>query len=57
MRTEGVLDALEMARWSRGTPSRVPRRPLGSEHFTSVRFGERSAEIGAAPSIGSVGDS
>ena len=32
-------------------------RPLEPEQFTSIRYGERLAEIGAVPSIGSVGDS
>jgi putative transposase len=35
----------------------VLRRPLEPCQFTSIRYGERLAEIGAAPSIGSVGDS
>ncbi|MEQ7011413.1 IS3 family transposase [Actinopolymorpha sp. B17G11] len=58
MRTEMVLDALEMARWSRGTQLTGLRchSDAGSQ-FTSVRYGERLAEIGAAPSIGTVGDS
>ena len=53
-----VLDALEMARWSRGTQLEGLRchSDAGSQ-FTSVRYGERLAEIGAVPSIGSVGDS
>lgn len=58
MRTSMVLDALEMARWSRGT--RLPQLRCHSDagsQFTSVRYGERLAEIGAVPSIGSVGDS
>ena len=33
------------------------RRPVDSAQFTSIRYGERLAEIGAVPSIGSVGDS
>ena len=58
MRTGMVLDALEMARWSRGTQLEGLRchSDAGSQ-FTSVRYGERLAEIGAQPSIGSVGDS
>ncbi len=35
----------------------VLRRPIESAQFTSLRYGERLAEIGAVPSIGSVGDS
>jgi len=58
MRTQMVLDALEMARWSRGTrlEGLVTHSDAGSQ-FTSVRYGERLAELGALPSIGSVGDS
>ena len=58
MRTDMVLDAFEMARWKRG------HRPRGSHctlrcrvsQYTSIRYGERLAELGAVPSIGSVGD-
>ena len=58
MRTAMVLDALEMAAWQRGTQldGLVCHSDAGSQ-FTSVRFGERLAELGALPSIGSVGDS
>jgi putative transposase len=58
MRTDMVLDALEMARWARGTrlEGLVTHSDAGSQ-FTSVRYGERLAEIDAVPSIGSVGDS
>jgi hypothetical protein len=34
----------------------VLQRPVEPEQFTSLRWGERLAEIGAVPSIGSVGD-
>jgi putative transposase len=58
MRTEMVLDAIEMARWSRGT--RIDglwcHSDAGSQ-FTSIRYGEHLAEIGASPSIGTVADS
>lgn len=58
MRTTMVLDAIEMARWSRGTqlPGLRCHSDAGSQ-FTSIRYGERLAEIGAVPSIGTVGDS
>lgn len=58
MRTSMVLDAIEMARWSRGTTLAGLRchSDAGSQ-FTSIRYGERLAEIGAVPSIGTVGDS
>jgi putative transposase len=59
MRTEMVLDALEMARRSRGgrrLVGLVAHSDAGSQ-FTSVRFTERLDEIGARPSIGTVADS
>lgn len=58
MRTDMVLDAIEMARWTRGTNLKglVAHSDAGSQ-FTSIRFGERLDEIGAVPSIGSIGDS
>ncbi len=58
MRTDTVLDAIEMARWSRGTQLTGLRchSDAGSQ-FTSLRYGERLAEIGAVPSIGTIGDS
>jgi transposase InsO family protein len=58
MKTETVLDAIEMARWSRGKklPGLRCHSDAGSQ-FTSIRYGERLAEIGAVPSIGTVGDS
>ena len=58
MRTSMVLDALEMARASRATrlAGLVAHADAGSQ-FTSVRWGERLAELGAVPSVGSVGDS
>ena len=59
MRTDMVLDALEMARRSRGSHrlvGLVTHSDAGSQ-FTSVRFTERLDEIGARPSIGTVADS
>lgn len=58
MRTGMVLDALEMARWSRGTrlAGLVCHSDAGSQ-YTSIRYGERLAELGAVPSIGTIGDS
>jgi len=59
MKTDMVLDALEMARRSRGRRrlvGLVAHADAGSQ-FTSVRFTERLAEIGARPSIGTVADS
>ncbi|WP_238579644.1 IS3 family transposase [Agreia bicolorata] len=58
MRTEMVLDAIEMARWGRGTHHEDLRCHSDSgSQLTSIRYGERLAEIGATPSIGTVGDS
>ena len=58
MRTQMVLDAVEMARASRGAHlgGLVAHSDAGSQ-YTSVRWGERLAELGAVPSVGSVGDS
>jgi len=58
MRATMVLDALEMARWKRGThlEGLVAHSDAGAQ-FTSIRWGERLVELGAQPSIGSVGDS
>jgi putative transposase len=59
MKTAMVLDALEMARRSRGSRrlvGLVTHSDAGSQ-FTSVRFTERLDEIGARPSIGTVADS
>ena len=58
MRTDLVLDTLEMAIWARGALRRglVAHSDAGSQ-YTSIRYTERLAEIGAAPSIGTVGDS
>jgi putative transposase len=59
MKTAMVLDALEMARRSRGNRrlvGLVTHSDAGSQ-FTSVRFTERLDEIGARPSIGTVADS
>jgi putative transposase len=58
MGTELVLDALEMAIWRRASllDGLVCHSDAGSQ-YTSLRYTTRLAEIGAAPSIGTVGDS
>jgi putative transposase len=58
MRTDMVLDALEMVRFHRGTrlDGLICHTDAGSQ-FTSVRYTERLDEIGAKPSIGTVADS
>jgi putative transposase len=58
MKADMVLDALEMARWNRGaTLDGLKMHSDAGGQFTSIRWGERLAEIGAVPSIGTVGDS
>ncbi len=58
MLTPMVLDAVEMARWNRGRHHAGLRcHSDAGPQFTSIRYGERLAEIGAVPSIGTVGDS
>ena len=55
LKTQLVLDALQMALWQ--------RRPIGVVHhsdqgtqYTSIAFGRRCQEAGVHPSMGSVGD-
>jgi len=61
MRTGLVLDALEMAIWTRARAGVGDLTGLVAHHgagsrYTSIRYTERLAEAGAAPSVGSVGD-
>jgi putative transposase len=59
MRTELVVDALNMAAWSRRNMDLtgvICHSDAGSQ-YTSIVYTDRLAEIGAAPSIGTVGDS
>jgi putative transposase len=58
MRTDMVLDSIEMARWSRGQrlDGLICHSDAGSQ-YTSIRYTERLDEIGATPSIGTVADS
>jgi putative transposase len=57
MATDMVLDALEMARWQRGAvlEGLIVHSDAGSQ-MTSIRYGERLVDLGALPSIGTVGD-
>lgn len=57
MRTELVLDALEHALWARDDrlDGLICHSDAGSQ-YTSIRYTERLGDIGAVPSIGSVGD-
>lgn len=57
MTTDLVLDTLEMAIWARsGNVEGVTCHSDAGSQYTSIRYTERLAEAGAAPSIGSVGD-
>ena len=57
MRTELVLDALEQAIWARGKPMGVTHHSDRGSQYLSIRYGERLAEAGFEPSVGSKGDS
>ena len=61
MTTPLVMDAFEMAVWSRRLEvidGLVAHSDAGSQgQYTSIVYTERLAEIGAQPSIGSIGDS
>jgi putative transposase len=59
MTTALVLDALNMAAWTRrhnDIAGVIAHSDAGSQ-YTSITYTERLAEIGAAPSIGTIGDS
>ena len=55
LRTELVLEALNMALWQRRPDNVVHHSDQGSQ-YTSYAFGKRCREMGVAPSMGSVGD-
>ena len=55
LRTELVLDALEMAVRQRQPRSVIHHSDQGSQ-YTSIAFGKRCREAGVKPSMGSVGD-
>jgi putative transposase len=57
MHAELVLDALEQAVWSRSGISGVVHHSDRGSQYLSIRYTERLAEVGAQPSVGSVGDS
>ncbi len=54
LRTELVLDALNMATWQR-LPERVIHHSDQGTQYTSIAFGLRCKEVGVRPSMGSVG--
>ena len=55
LRTELVLEALDMAIWQR-RPERVIHHSDQGSQYTSIAFGARCKQAGVRPSMGSVGD-
>jgi len=55
LRTELVLDALNMALWQRRPKAVIHHSDHGCQ-YTSLAFGRRCREVGVRPSMGSVGD-
>jgi putative transposase len=55
LKTELVLDALNMAIWQR-RPARVVHHSDHGTQYTSIAFGQRCRELGVRLSMGSVGD-
>lgn len=56
MRTELVLDALEMALWNRRPGTGLVHHSDHGSQYTSLAFGHRCQQAGIALSMGSVGD-
>jgi len=55
LRTELVLEALNMALWQRRPTAVIHHSDQGTQ-YTSIAFGMRCREAGVRPSMGSVGD-
>jgi len=55
LRTELVLQALNLALWQRRPKAVIHHSDQGSQ-YTSIAFGQRCREAGVRPSMGSVGD-
>ncbi|UCG87519.1 MAG: IS3 family transposase, partial [Gemmatimonadota bacterium] len=55
LRTELVLQALNMALWQRKPEAVIHHSDQGTQ-YTSIAFGLRCREAGVRPSMGSVGD-
>ena len=55
LRTELVLDALDMALWQRRPEAVIHHSDQGTQ-YTSIAFGLRCKQAGVRPSMGSVGD-
>ncbi len=56
MRTDLVLDALEMANGLRRPPAGLIKHTDRGSQYTSIRYTERLEELGITPSVGSKGD-
>ena len=56
LRTELVVEALDMAVWNRRPAAGVVHHSDRGAQYTSVTFSRRCAEAGVVPSMGSVGD-
>jgi putative transposase len=55
LRTELVLEALNLALWQRRPKDVIHHSDQGSQ-YTSIAFGKRCRQVGVRPSMGSVGD-
>ncbi len=55
LRTELVLEALNMAIWQRHPEGVIHHSDQGTQ-YTSIQFGKRCKQLGVRPSTGSVGD-
>jgi putative transposase len=55
LKTQLVLDALDMALWQRRPENVIHHSDHGSQ-YTSLSFGKRCTKAGIRPSMGSVGD-
>ncbi|MBK5331662.1 MAG: IS3 family transposase [Ilumatobacteraceae bacterium] len=57
MRTDLVLDALEMAAWRRDPELGCVHHSDAGSQYTSIRYTDRLVAVGLAASIGTIGDS
>jgi putative transposase len=55
MRTELVVDALEMALWRRKPSAGLVHHSERGAQYTAISFGKRLAEVGIVPSMGRTG--
>ncbi len=57
MKTDHELELLEQASWAGHTPAGLIHRLERSSPYLPVRHSARFGGVGAAPSVGSIGDS